>query len=117
MTIAVDYDGTIIDDGAYPNAGNIKPYAAQVLRWLKDQGYTLVLWTCREGHALLNALKLLDENHLYFDAINENVNSYYKSRKIVANIYIDDLAWPHTPIDWKNIGISFGMIEGDFKDE
>lgn len=114
MVIAIDYDGTIIDGGAYPNKGTIRPDAAKVIKWLKSKGATLILWTCREGQALKNAKELLEENGLEFDAFNENADNYYTSRKIVADIYIDDMAWPRIPIDWKSIGESFGMDGKDF---
>lgn len=94
--------------------GVIRPDAAKVIKWLKSKGATLILWTCREGQALENAKELLEENGLEFDAFNENADNYYKSRKIVADIYIDDMAWPRIPIDWKSIGESFGMDGKDF---
>lgn len=114
MVIAIDYDGTIINSDAYPNKGIIRPDAVKVIKWLKSKGATLILWTCREGRALDNAKELLEENELEFDSFNENADNYYKSRKIVADIYIDDMAWPRIPIEWKKIGKSFGMEEKDF---
>ncbi len=113
MTIAVDYDGTIIEDGAYPYSGKIKPYAALVLKWLKDQGHQLILWTCREEVALDRALELCSFYGIEFDAVNSIIHSF-NSRKVVASVYIDDSAWPHITIDWKHIGRSFGMGEKDF---
>lgn len=32
----------------------------------------------------------------------------------MADIYIDDMAWPRIPIDLKSIGESFGMDGKDF---
>lgn len=52
--------------------------------------------TCRTGDRLRAAIKLCNDNSLYFDAINENlpeVLAMYDnvdSRKITADYYIDD---------------------------
>lgn len=124
MVIAVDFDGTIIEHGCFPGVGPALPYAFEVLKYLQNTGNKLILWTCRGGESLKVAVEYCKQNGLYFDAINENINpgQYVDlSNKIVANIYIDDAAWPNInrrlaglpAIDWKRIGMEFGMpIEG-----
>lgn len=117
MIIAIDFDGTIIEHGYYPNKGPLLPYAASVLKWLKMEGHKLILWTCRDGAALTIAVEQCLENGIDFDAINDNIASLpHLSKKVCANMYIGDDAWPQNPIDWKEIGKSFGMTEEDFKE-
>ena len=53
MTIAVDFDGTIVEHH-YPEIGKEIPFATRTLKQLIDDGHKLILWSVREG-------KLLDE--------------------------------------------------------
>lgn len=95
MIIAVDFDGTIVDD-KYPFIGNPKPDAIETLKKLRKEGYQLILWTCRTGKELAEAVRFCSENGVRFDAINKslryNVVAHGGSdpRKVGANMYIDD---------------------------
>lgn len=120
MIIAVDFDGTIIEDGRYPEARDSKPYAFTVLKWLKKCGFKLVLWTCRNGESLEKAVEFCKLNDLEFDAINTNIADWpHLSNKVAADFYIDDRAfpspYPNGAVDWKFIGKQFGMKEIDFE--
>ena len=53
MTIAIDFDGTIVEH-RYPKIGNEIPFATDTLKMLIKDRHRLILWTVREG-------KLLDE--------------------------------------------------------
>ena len=53
MTIAVDFDGTIVEH-RYPEIGNEIPFAIDTLKMLINDRHRLILWSVREG-------KLLDE--------------------------------------------------------
>ena len=85
--IAVDFDGTLVTD-KYPKIGepNVKLIN------------TLILWTCRNGEKLKEAVEFCLLCDLHFDYINENSKEtlkkykYKDSRKISADIYIDDRA-------------------------
>lgn len=44
MIIAVDFDGTL-SMGPYPEIGNPKPYAVEMMNKLKDDGHYIILWT------------------------------------------------------------------------
>jgi hypothetical protein len=93
--IAVDFDGTLcVDD--FPAAGEPNE---ELIKWLKiKQGYgtRIILWTCRCGECLDYAVDWCSEHGLVFDAINDNipgvvaVMSNSNSRKVFADIYIDD---------------------------
>lgn len=120
MIIAVDFDGTIIEAGHFPNLGPTLPHAFEVLKKLQEKGHQLILWTCRGGKYLDAAVEFCKENGLVFDAINENIDKeYYKgtSNKIVAHIYIDDAAYPvikkemagMPAINWEEIALDFGI--------
>lgn len=95
--IAVDFDGTLFTD-EYPETG--KPIW-KVINYCKEQqrnGAILILWTCRNGNDLLEAVELCREVGLVFDYVNENTRENLArfggidNRKIYADIYIDDKA-------------------------
>ena len=86
--IAVDFDNTITNKSKPPITGTINKQMIQVLQKLK-QNNKLILWTCREGKELQEAVDLCKQNGLEFDKINENIDNSY-SRKIKADYYIDD---------------------------
>ena len=92
MIIAVDFDGTL-SNGHYPHIGQPNKPLFDALIKLKAQGHDIVLWTCRENAQLQNAVDWCKEQGLEFDAVNRNVPwiGFY-SRKVCADVYIDDLA-------------------------
>ena len=94
--VAVDFDGTLSLDSQYPNIGRFNTHLYEALMKLKGIGWSIVLWTCREGKELKEAVEWCKMNGLEFDAINENPSHVpFKSRKVVADMYIDDRA--HMP--------------------
>ena len=46
MTIAVDFDGTIVEH-RYPEIGREIPFATDTLRMLIKEGHRLILWSVR----------------------------------------------------------------------
>lgn len=101
MIIAVDFDDTITESAEYPIMGKIRPEAVRVLKRLKEAGHILILWTCREGKYLEEAVNALIDNDVYFDRVNENYISA-ETRKIIADLYIDDRALGGIT-DWNSI--------------
>lgn len=95
--IAVDFDGTIFTD-EYPNVG--KPIWKTINYCKSEQakGAILILWTCRNGQDLVEAVAQCEIVGLHFDYVNENawVNTMefgsMDNRKIYADEYIDDKA-------------------------
>lgn len=94
QTIAVDFDGTLCfsdwPDLGEPNLALI----AYLKRW-KQNGNKLILWTCRAGDALSDAVEWCMTQGLEFDAINDNLPEIValygtNSRKITCDYYIDD---------------------------
>lgn len=104
MIYAVDFDGTIVED-RFPQIGKLIPFALESLRKLQSQGHTIILWTCRTGKDLEDALKLLKENNFTPDAVNDHsiqMKELYpdsRPKKIYADIYIDD----HDVYFYKNL--------------
>ena len=93
LIIAVDFDGTIVED-AYPKIGKPKLFAFETLKRLKKDGHRLILWTYRSDIRLEEAVDFCKENGLEFYAVNKSFPEerfdYSKSRKIHADIFIDD---------------------------
>lgn len=92
--IAVDFDGTIVED-AYPRIGKPKLFAFETLRKLQQEGYRLILWTCRHGMTLQEAIRFCQKHDITFYAVNqnfkgENFDPERESRKIHADFFIDD---------------------------
>lgn len=89
--LAVDFDGTIAEH-VYPNIGEPLPNAFEVLKRFMNKGDRLILWTCREGKTLREAIDFCSNNGIFFEKFNENVDehNYARSRKIYADLYIDD---------------------------
>ncbi|HET8804702.1 MAG TPA: hydrolase [Aequorivita sp.] len=93
LTIAVDFDGTIVED-EYPRIGRPIIFAFDTLKKLQNEGHRLILWTYRKGSTLEDAIKFCEENGIVFYAVNqsfpeEKFDSSY-SRKIHADVFIDD---------------------------
>lgn len=106
MTIAVDFDGTIVEH-RYPEIGAPIPFAIETLRQLVLDGHKLILWTVREGALLDEAVQYLIDNDIDLYAVNSNYpNSSWSdkgvSRKITADVYIDDRNLGGLP-DWGQI--------------
>lgn len=92
--IAVDFDGTLCEN-RYPKIGNAKPEVIHYIKARRLSGAKVVLWTCRVGDLLDDAVRWCQNQGLIFDAVNENLPEIIDkfggdTRKIFANEYIDD---------------------------
>ena len=107
MTIAVDFDGTIVEH-AYPKIGREMPFATETLRQLIQDRHKLVLWTVRENELLQEAIDWCKERGVEFYAINrdypeeEREKNNHFSRKLKVDIWIDDRNIGGLP-DWGTI--------------
>ncbi len=104
--IAVDFDGTIVEN-AYPAIGRERPFALQTLRKLQEHGFAVVLWTCRTGTELDEAVEFCRKGGVEFYAVNECFEGELYTgakcpRKIDADIYIDDRNYGGLP-SWGEI--------------
>ena len=103
--IAVDFDGTLCEN-AWPDIGEANLDLIVYLRWQQNRGTKVILWTCRTGDKLDDAVRWCANRELYFDAVNENIPEaveYFgdECRKIFAHVYIDDRA--STPEEYKEL--------------
>ncbi|MBQ0768103.1 MAG: hydrolase [Bizionia sp.] len=93
LIIAVDFDGTIVEDG-YPGIGAPRLFVFETLQRLQNDGHRLILWTYRSGKKLEEAVTFCSENGITFYAVNksypEEVYTNAVSRKINADLFIDD---------------------------
>ena len=110
MIIAVDFDGTIVEH-KYPAIGKEIPFAIDTLKKLRDDRHKLILWSVREGKLLDEAVEFCRERGLEFYAVNTNYpeekgNHQYFSRKLKADLFIDDRNVGGLP-DW---GVIYRMV-------
>ena len=94
--IAVDFDGTLCFSN-WPELGEPNLPLIRYLLAQKRAGNKLILWTCRAGEALENAVSWCRDHQLEFDAVNDNLPEIIEqygnnSRKITCDYYIDDKA-------------------------
>ena len=93
MTIAVDFDGTIVKH-AFPEIGEPVPGAIEWLVRFRAAGARLILWTMRSGRFLEEAIEYCADNGVVLFGVNHNPDqmSWTHSPKAYANMYIDDAA-------------------------
>lgn len=92
----VDFDGTLCFSN-WPELG--EPNLELIYYMINRQkcGDKIILWTCRDGQQLEQAVEWCRNYGLYFDAINDNLPEIAEkyggnSRKIFCDYYIDDRA-------------------------
>lgn len=115
MTIAVDFDGTIVEH-RYPAIGPEKPFAIDTLKFLCAKRHKLILWTVREGQLLDEAVAYCKKRGLEFYAVNKNYPEEMEthegySRKLQADLFIDDRNLGGLP-DWGEI---YQMLSGEVR--
>ena len=71
MIIAVDFDGTLCEN-RYPEIGYPMPRAIDSMRRLHEDGHYLILWTCRTGERLKDAINWLLERGIPIDRVNDH---------------------------------------------
>ena len=107
MTIAVDFDGTIVEH-RYPEIGKELPFATQTLRMLIEDRHKLILWSVREGKLLEDAVEWCRQRGVEFYAVNKDFpeedlsKNQSFSRKLKADVWIDDRNIGGLP-DWGTI--------------
>lgn len=94
--IAVDFDGCLCDN-AYPDIGAPNWQVIDAALKERADGAALILWTCREGDMLQQALDACKGWGLEFDAVNDSLPKWKETwkndpRKIGATEYWDDKA-------------------------
>ena len=107
MTIAVDFDGTIVEH-KYPKIGEEIPFAIDTLKMLIKDHHKLILWSVREGDLLEEAVEWCRSRGVEFYAVNRDYpeetfsNNQHFSRKLKVDMFIDDRNVGVLP-DWGTI--------------
>ena len=104
--LAVDFDLTICMS-EYPRLGSERLGAGAIMRKLVEEGYGIVINTCREGLALADAIKWMGIHDIPYHYLNCNfphlIEMYGADcRKISADVYIDDKGIEGLP-NWADI--------------
>ena len=93
--IAVDFDGTLVEN-KFPDIGEIRTEMWNAIAKSKEDGAKVILYTCRTGELLDDAVAFCHSNGMSFDAINDNIDEVkavgWYARKVFANVYLDDRA-------------------------
>lgn len=111
MTIAIDFDGTIVEH-RYPEIGRERPFAIETLKRLINDRHRLILWSVREGKLLDDAVEWCRERGVEFYAVNRDFpedsteSNPQFSRKLKVDLFIDDRNVGGIP-DW---GVIYRMI-------
>lgn len=101
IIVAVDFDGTMVEDN-FPNIGEPRDIMIEIQQMQRfcPQRVQFILWTCRNGKELANAVQYLSRSPIHMDAINENLPQVIEewggdTRKVYADLYCDDKAGNH----------------------
>lgn len=94
MIYAFDFDNTLAIT-EWPRIISPIHETIDFAKKVKDDGHIIILWTCREGKTLDEALEFCKKYNLEFDCINDNylprqIEYGDNPRKIYADYYIDD---------------------------
>lgn len=95
---AVDFDGTLSIGASYPEIGEPNRELFEFLKGERAAGARVILYTCRTGEHLNAAVEFCRSAGMEFDTVNENLPEVIEAyggdtRKINADVYIDDKAW------------------------
>lgn len=107
FTIAIDFDGTIVEE-AFPGVGKMLPEADKYINKLYDEGFNILINTCRTGSYEGDAENFLKRRGIKYHYINNNLPQsieYFKQdcRKLSADVYIDDKCLMGLPDTWAEI--------------
>lgn len=108
LIVAVDFDGTITTG---EKELKLRPHCKEVLLRLKEKGIKFILWTCRSGDPLQEAINFLQKEGFLdvFSTVNRQlpeVEKYYEpyaSPKVGATYYLDNQNMFQKTIDWLEV--------------
>jgi membrane-anchored protein YejM (alkaline phosphatase superfamily) len=94
VIFAIDCDGTLWKED-FPSIGSIFPEAISAVKEIKKLNHTIIIWTCRQGKLLEEALATLKYYGVPYDYVNENVPAQVElygndCRKVGAHVFVDD---------------------------
>ena len=89
LYIAFDFDHTVFD---YDQTGDTFEHVEALLKEAKEAGNTLILFTCREGDRLQEAIDYCTQHGYQPDYVNENPEVSPNHTKPYYNVLLDDRA-------------------------
>ena len=94
MIYAIDFDGTLCVD-RYPEIGEPREDMIRAVLDAQRAGDRFILWTCRIGERLEEAVAWSAARGITFDAVNDNLPDMIapygnNCRKVLVDGYIDD---------------------------
>lgn len=103
LILAVDFDGTLVNEdgqGSY----HVIPGAREALERFRQNGYHIVIHTCRIGIAMAEGrvkreVEVIKETLTFFAIPFDEI---YMAPKMVADLYIDDRAIAFAG-DWQKV--------------
>lgn len=106
-TIVIDFDGTIVTN-KYPEIGDVKRWAPEVINGWYDEGHYILINTCRADEDIPKVETALERAGISYHEINNNHPARIKAfggdcRKLSGDIYIDDLNAPYMFMSWGNL--------------
>lgn len=120
--IVIDFDDTIFNSN-YPDIGEVKEGAKEAINKLYEEGYGIIINTCRSGKFEGMAYDALKSEGIKFDYMNTNFPEMIERfgmdcRKISGDIYIDDknlLGIPEWPEIYKIVSIKMKEVKDERK--
>jgi len=121
VILSIDFDGTIVQD-KYPGIGKALPGAIQAINELYDDGYCIIINSCRAREREDEMIDWLNRNGVKYCHCNENcceriVNYRTDCRKISADCIIDDKSLMMLNLEqdngWHNVKHMIRMKFGD----
>lgn len=121
--IAIDFDGCLCTSN-WPYVGEPNWNVIEAIKEEKRNGAHIILWTCREGDLLKDAVEACAYWGIELDGVNESLPQWIEkwgsaTRKIGATEYWDDRAYnplvtPFNQIPAYRQGYTKGMKRGLF---
>ena len=97
MIVAIDFDGTLVEQAVYPQIKyKLKPNAETVILRLSKMGINFKLNTARTTWYRLPAIWFIKKNKL-------PIETFLFNQKVVADVYIDDRNLFCKEINWLKI--------------
>jgi hypothetical protein len=96
VVVAVDFDGTLFEEGKFPEVGKPIRKHIKLIQKLHDLGYTIVIWTLRTeekgtAKAAKDAMDLENVPYHFFNETPTLVQDQWgDQRKIGCHYFIDD---------------------------
>lgn len=106
LIVAFDFDDTIFD---WTDSGHTYNKVIDLLKECKELGFHLILFTCREGQILKEAVEFCNYLGIKPDSVNEN--TMRNSRKPLYNILLDDRAGLSAAYETLKEAISYIRLE------